>query len=65
MILENLHMGITLDMVADLFRWISAFAVQTTDELGGIRAVARLAIIGFVIGLLACIAYGKITFIER
>ena len=64
-ILENLYPGITLEWLAALFQWISAFAVQATDTLGGTRGVALLAIAGFIIGLLACMCEIKMIEIER
>jgi hypothetical protein len=62
-ILEGLHTGITPDRLAELFQGATAFALQATNELGGIRVVALLAIIGFVVGLLACML--EIKMIKR
>jgi hypothetical protein len=62
-ILESLYRGITLDRLVELFQWAMAFAVQTTNELGGIRVVALLAIVGFIVGLLACML--EIKMIKR
>lgn len=57
MLLDNVNAdnGIFADMAVNLARSISAFVVQMTGELGGIRGVELLLAIGFIIGLLACI----------
>jgi hypothetical protein len=48
-----------------LYQWISAFALQLVDNMGGIEVVALLAVIGFILGFVACIVYGGLEFIER
>jgi hypothetical protein len=48
-----------------LYEGTSAFALQLVDNMGGIEVVALLAVIGFILGLVACIAYGGLEFIER
>ncbi len=57
MLLESMgaNGGIFADGAADLANTIFAFAVQVTGELGGIQGVEALLVIGFTIGLLACI----------
>ncbi len=57
MLLESVKAngGIFADGAVDLANMIVAFAAQVTGELGGIHGVEALLVIGFVIGLLACI----------
>ncbi len=51
----NANSGIFADGAVKLAQIISAFATQVIDTLGGIRNVESLLVIGFTIGLLACL----------
>lgn len=55
MLLENVNNGIFADGAVELARSISIFATQVVGDLGGIRGVESLLVIGFTIGLLACL----------
>ncbi len=57
MLLEgmNANSGIFADGAVKLAQIISTFATQVIDTLGGIRNVESLLVIGFTIGLLACL----------
>jgi hypothetical protein len=57
MLLENVNgiNGISMDGAMEIIRDISAFADQIIVELGGIRNVELLLVIGSIIGFLACI----------
>jgi hypothetical protein len=55
MLLENIgNSGIFADGAVRLLGGVSAFAMQMMDQLGGVRGVESLFVIGFIIGLLAC-----------
>jgi len=65
MILDNAYVAnsISQDSVIELAQKVSAFAMQIIGDLGGIRVVELLLVIGFIMGLLACIY--EIKMIER
>ena len=51
----NANSGIYIDGIVELVGNISALGMQTIDKLGGVRSVESLIVIGFTIGLLACL----------
>ena len=47
--------SIFADGAVELARTVSAFAGQTIGQLGGIRGVESLVVIGFIVGFAACL----------
>lgn len=60
-----LMFGGLLEVALALLREASAYEWSIIGEMGGFKGVTLLAITGYIIGLLACIAYGKIVFFKR
>ncbi|HTY91768.1 MAG TPA: hypothetical protein VMC84_11380 [Methanocella sp.] len=57
MLLESMNgiSGMLANGALELVRNIQAFAVQIIDLLGGTRGIESLLVIGFTIGMLACL----------